>query len=149
MKRTIILGAAVLALSACGSSEDKVPAPSPTPSASPTAVAFDPKLVDVAGTWQSPSNSLDDGRFLRVDVASGGRYSIDVRIAGTPEQVVETGSGKVAMGQGGIVATPDADTKGQILGKLGAWKASGSKTAKSLDLVGADGRRLKMEYKGL
>lgn len=149
MNKTIILGATLLALSACGKSKDDVPAPSPTPSASPTAVAFDPKLVDVAGTWQSPANSLDGGRFLRVDVASGGRYSIDVRIAGTPEQVVETGSGKVTMGPDGIVAAPDAGTKGQILVKLGAWKASGTKTSKSLALSGADGRRLAMAYKGL
>lgn len=149
MKRTIILGAALLALSACGSSEDKAPAPKPTPSPSPTAVAFDPKLVDVAGTWQSPADTLGGGRFLRVDVASGGRYSIDVRIAGTPEQVVETGSGKVSMGPSGIVATPDAGTKGDVLVKLGAWKASGSKETKSLALSGADGRRLQMAYKGL
>lgn len=152
MKTRIILAVGIaLSLCACGrAKDDATPAPKPTPSATaPVPVKFDPAFVDIAGSWISPAGALGEGRVLRVDVASGGGYSIDVRIPGTPEQVVETGRGNAVASGDVVTATPSDGTKGRVLSSLGAWKAKVSKTEKTMQLTGADGRTVSLSWKGL
>ena len=149
--RIILTVGLALSLGACGRSEDDAP-PAPKPTATATkapAVKFDPAFVDIAGSWVSKADALGEGRLLRVDVASGGGYSIDVRLPGTPEQVVETGRGNASAQGDSVTATPGADTKGKILTGLGAWKASVDKTGKTMSLTGADGRTVSLVWKGL
>lgn len=152
MKKSIILTVGLaLVLGACGRGKDEAaPAPKPTPVATAIPqVKFDPSFVDIAGSWISKPDALGEKRLLRVDIASGGGYSIDVRLPGTPEQVVETGRGTASANGDVITASPGDDTKGTVLKGLGAWKANVMKSEKTMVLTGADGRSVPLAWKGL
>lgn len=152
MKKSLILAFGLaITLGACNrSSDDKTAAPQPKASATAKAapVRYDPAFKDIAGTWVSQVDAVGEGRMLRVDVASGGGYSIDVRMPGTPEQVMETARGTAKASGGGVQATPDGDTKGVVLKGLGAWRATVA-DKKSMTIIGADGKRVELSYKGL
>lgn len=149
-KRILLVAGIALSLGACGRGKDETP-PAPAPTSTPTAAAvkFDPAFSEIAGGWVSKPDALGEGRMLRVDVASGGGYSIDVRLPGTPEQVVETGQGSATASGTTVSATPKADTKGKVLTGLGAWKATVDKAARTMVLKGADGRTVSLTWKGL
>jgi len=151
MKNHLILTIGLAcALGACGrGSDEKTPAPKPAQAAKKVEpVRYDPAFKDIAGTWVSSPGAVGEGRMLRVDVASGGGYSIDVRMPGTPEQVVETGRGNAKASGTGVSATPEGDTRGTVLKALGAWRAT-VVDRKSMTVTGADGKRIELTYKGL
>lgn len=152
MKKQIILSIGLaLVLGACGrGGDEKAPAPKPTEkAAAKTApVRYDPAFKDIAGTWVSGTEAIGEGKILRIDVASGGGYSIDVRLPGTPEQVLETARGTAKASGEGVAASPDPKTQGKTLMALGAWKAT-VVDKKSMSLTGADGKKIELTYKGL
>lgn len=150
-KQLILITGLALSLGACGrGADDKTATPQPksTAAAKPAPVSYDPAFKDIAGTWLSGSDAIGGGKILRIDVASGGGYSIDVRLPGTPEQVMETGRGSAKAAGTGVSATPDGKTSGATLKGLGAWKAT-VVDRKSMSLTGADGKRIELTYKGL
>lgn len=150
MKKSLILAFGLaITLGACNrGAEQKTAAPQPKASAKAAPVRYDPAFKDIAGTWVSEVGAVGEGRMLRIDVASGGGYSMDVRIPGKPEQVMETGRGNAKASAAGVQAAPDGDTKGAVLKGLGAWRASVA-DKKSMTLTGADGKRVELAYKGL
>lgn len=137
-------------LSACGGAEQEAPKPKPTEKAAPKPVAFDPAFIDLAGSWRSPPGSVDSDRYLQIDVASGGGYTIDVRRpSGTSVEVSETGRGKLALSGERLVASP-AETQGTFLKKLGAWSGESSKgEVRTLSLKGADGTAVTLSWQKL
>lgn len=150
MKKHIILTIGLaLSLGACGrGGDEKAPAPQPTSASKPKPVRFDPAFKDIAGTWVSGTESIGGGKILRIDIASGGNYSIDVRIPGTPDQVLETARGSSKASGDGVAATPEGAVSGPIIKGLGAWKAT-VVDKKSMSLTGADGKKVELSYKGL
>lgn len=151
MKNALLTLSLVLALGACGrGGEEKAPAQKSTekPAEKAAPVRYDPAFKDIAGTWVSGEGSLDEGRILRIDVASGGGYSIDIRKPGSPDQVLETGRGNAKASEAGIVAMPDGSTAGATLKGLGSWRATVVEK-KSMSLSGGDGKKIELTYKGL
>lgn len=141
--------AIVLALGACGRGPDEGASASnatATPEKS-EPVPYDPAFKDISGTWVSSADAVGQGRILRVDVASGGGYSIDVRMPGTPEQILETGRGEARIDGGAVVASPSDQNAGTVLGGLGAWRATLA-NGRSMELTGADGRKVRLAYVG-
>jgi len=147
MKNHIALGLA-LVLGACGSGaddKDSAARNAMTP-AKPKPVSYDPAFRDIAGTWTSAPGTVGERRILRIDVASGGGYSIDVRVPGTPEQIMETGRGAARVDGGVVTASPSDGNTGAVLNALGAWRATLPR-AGVMVLAGADGRKVELVYK--
>lgn len=149
MKKIAIISSLVL-LAACGRSEDQSPKPAPTERPAPKVVAFDPAFVDLAGSWRSKPESVEGGRYLQIDVASGGGYTVDVRKAsGSSVEVSETGRGKIALSGGTLTATP-SENQGVFLKKLGAWTAQASKgDTRTLSVKGVDGTTVSLVWQKL
>ena len=112
--RILIAMTGILLVSACGDDvktkqeEKKVEAPK--------QVAFDPAFSQIAGTWKSEPGTLGEGRFLRLDIASGGGFSIDVRTRkGENDQIVESAQGKASLSSSTIRSAPTGEVKGNFL----------------------------------
>lgn len=153
MKKFIIIACLAMPLSACGFfSDEKQPASVAEKEAGakkkPVQVPFDPAFKDIAGTWVSEPGAVAENRVLRVDIASGGGYSIDVRIPGEKEQVVEAGRGAAKSSGNNITSDPEGEIKGNVLKGLGAWKATVSEKT-TMTLTGANGKTVTLSYKGL
>jgi len=149
MKKIAIISSLVM-LAACGRSEDQAPKPKPVEKVAPRPVAFDPAFVDLAGSWRSKPDSVEGGRYLQIDVASGGGYTIDVRKpSGTSVEVSETGRGKLELSGGSMKATP-GETQGAFIKKLGAWSGQASKgEGRTMSLKGADGTAVTLAWQKL
>jgi flagellar basal body L-ring protein FlgH len=150
--KSFLIAALAISLASCGKSDE---APSAKPSAAAKTetqqVKYDPAFANIAGSWVSEAGALGEKKLLRIDIASGGGYTIDVRIPGKPEQVVESSRGTAkTTGEGsGVTAAAAADTKGATLKALGNWSASIDKEAKKMALTGADGKKVDLVWKGL
>lgn len=141
-----VLALAAIVLSGCNSApKEAAPKPTATSTPKPVAVAFDPSFVSLAGQWRSQTGSAGEKQLLQIDIASGGGYSIDVRIPGSPtEQVVETGRGKLTHAGDSLTAAPEAGQKGRFLLGIGAWK--GAVSGKSMKLTGVDGKTVDLSW---
>lgn len=148
--RNMVVIASILLLSACGGAKEETPKPRPTQKAAPKPVAFDPAFVDLAGSWRSAPGSVDGGRYLQIDIASGGGYTIDVRRPnGDSVEVSETGRGKLSLSGARIVSSP-SDTQGPFLKRIGAWSGEASKGEdRALSLKGADGTSVTLAWQKL
>lgn len=150
--RNIAIISSLIFLAACGGGEDKAPTPGPSQSAAPKAVAFDPAFVKLAGSWRSEPGSVSDDRFLQIDVASAGGYTIDVRKSSENRtEVSETGRGKLTLSGSKLTAVP-GDTQGPFLKKLGSWTAEaggGEGEGRTMTLRGADGTSVSLKWRKL
>lgn len=137
-------------LAACGGGEDKAQEPKAAETSAPEVVAFDPAFANLAGSWRSESTAIPGGRYLQIDIASGGGYTIDVRrdLSGRTE-VSETGRGRLVLSDSSLTAFPE-DTQGDLLKKFGAWTASATAGEnRTMSLQGADGTRVSLAWQRL
>ncbi len=148
--RILIAIAGSLLISACGSGEDAKSKKEGDKTAAPKQVAFDPAFSQIAGTWKSVPGALGEGRFLRLDIASGGGFSIDVRTKkGENDQIVESAIGKASLSSSTIKAAPTGEIKGDILKAMGRWTASIDASSKKMTLQGDDGKKVDLTWTGL
>ena len=94
---------ATIALASCS---DDAPSEEPTPAASeaPESVEVDRDYISVAGRWSTASGALPNGNRIILDIASNGRFSIDVRQQGeSGDAIVETARGDTQK-QGNIIS---------------------------------------------
>lgn len=146
--RILIAMTGALLVSAC--SDNVTPKQEGKKTEEPKQVAFDPAFSQIAGTWKSEPGALGEGRFLRVDIASGGGFSIDVRTRkGENDQIVESATGKASLSSSMIRSTPSGEIKGNILKSLGRWTASVDASAKKMTLQGDDGKKIALSWMGL
>lgn len=100
---SILALTASLSLAACGDKQDD--AAPPKEKAEPTLpeVVVDRNFVGTAGRWATAKGALPEGRRLIIDIASNGRFSMDVRAQGAKgEAIVESAKGS-ATKQGDVV----------------------------------------------
>ena len=123
-KLTFVFAAtAALALSACDSEpEDAAPNEQASEPALPEVVV-DRNFVGTAGRWATAEGALPESRRIIIDIASNGRFSIDVRAPGTNgEAIVESAKGSAtkdgAIVKGTTEAGPGAHA---ILKRYGTW----------------------------
>ena len=95
MKKTIaVLALAVTAiLSSCGQ-EPSAPAAPESKDTAPPAISVDSDYVDASGRWTTTEGALPDDRRLVIDIASNGRFTMDVRAPGkSGEAIIEGAKG--------------------------------------------------------
>lgn len=152
MKKSLILAlAGVALLSACGSSKDETVTPAKVdkaPISDKVVVRAD--FLKVAGRWQSPEGAVGTGKYLVLDIASDGNFSMDVRTQREKgAEISESGSGsataKDALVSGRLTKT---STSSSVLsGFAKGWKLSYE--GKAGTISGDDGKGVAMEWKGL
>ena len=93
-KTTAVLALAIAAaLSSCGQ-EPSAPSASEADDTSPPALSVDSDYADVSGRWTTAEGALPDDRRLVIDIASNGRFTMDVRAPGrSGEAIVEGAKG--------------------------------------------------------
>lgn len=105
MKKLVMIFAttAALALSACGSEPEEATGIEQTSEPALPEVVVDRNFVGTAGRWATAEGALPEGRRIIIDIASNGRFSIDVRAPGANgEAIVESAKGSAAK-EGSIV----------------------------------------------
>ena len=147
VNRYILIAPALLACAACGDSAPK-PAPKPEASALKTMpldkaaeypeVARNQKIV---GRWRSDEGSIQDNRFLVLDVAGTLEYTLEKRgFENGDEAIYETSRGTVGWEDDILISSPEDSTPG--------WKA-GFQSPKVMVIRTPEGEEIALSYKGL
>lgn len=102
---TVLVLAFTAALSACGQ-DPAAPAASKNEETAPPAISVDKEYVDASGRWSTVNGALPDNRRIVIDIASNGRFTMDVRAPGkNGEAIVEGAKGDTEKRGSQIIGT--------------------------------------------
>ena len=116
--------ASVSLLSACGEDpEDVAPTAEASDQAASEQVQVDRDYIGVAGRWSTPAGALPNDQRIVLDIASNGKYSIDVRASGeNGDAILESGRGSTVKRENEITGTAEPATgASSVLDRYTTW----------------------------
>lgn len=119
----ISITAAVLALSACGNDLQTASSDEQAQAETVPEITVDRTFIGTGGRWSTDSGIMPDNRRIVIDIASNGRFSIDLRAqSANGESIIESGRGS-ATKDGAIItgSTDEGQEAGGVLGRYAKW----------------------------
>lgn len=125
MKKLSLLIAfgAALSLASCGDKQEDTSSANASEAKAPPAVAVNSDFNGISGRWSTVSGGLPENRRLIIDIASNGRFTMDVRGPGAKgEAIFESGRGSATKNGELVIGTTESQPgAGPFLERYKKW----------------------------